>query len=359
MKKTIITTLFCALTLFVVSAQNNQNNTPTSIIFLIGDGMGISQISAGHYFGGENSIFNIFDKIGLIRTHSKTNKVTDSAAASTAFATGQKTYNRAIGVDTDSNKVANLVEILKTYNYSTGLISISSITHGTPAGFYAHVKDRDSQEDIALQLTKSGVDYFSGGGLKFFNQRADKIDLINELKVNNYQVDTIQDYNLKLAKNKKYGFLLAEDGLSMVAQERQGFLAKSLTQGLQYLKDKSSPFFVMAEGSYIDWAGHRKDAEMMLNEQLDFEKAVKVAVEYVDKNPNTLLIVTGDHETGGVSVQKGKTIQELTITFSGDQHTATMLPVFAYGPHAEKFTGVYENTDIFYRILNIVKANKK
>jgi alkaline phosphatase len=359
MKKLIFVSLFFVLFLSWASAQQKSSTTEPSIIFLIGDGMGISQISAGHYLGGENSAFSIFDKIGLIRTHSKTNKVTDSAAASTAFATGQKTYNRAIGVDIDSNKIANLVEVLKTYNYSTGLVSISSITHGTPAGFYAHVKDRDAQEDIAQQLTKSGVDYFSGGGLKFFNQRADKMDLLQDLKTNNYHVDTVQDYNLKLAKNKKYGFLLAEDGMSMIAAERKDFLANSLRQGLQYLTDKNAPFFVMAEGSYIDWAGHRKDPEMMLNEQLDFEKAVKVAIEYVDKHPNTLLIVTGDHETGGVSVQKGKTIEEVIVTFSGDQHTAVMLPVFAYGPHAEKFTGMYENTDIFHKILSIVKGIKK
>ena len=319
MKKIANTLIICAFA-FLASAQiKSTDNTPPSIIFLIGDGMGIAQISAGHYFGGENSIFNIFDKIGLIRTHSKTNKVTDSAGASTAFATGQKSYNRSIGVDVDSNKLSNITEILSSYKYKSGLISISSITHATPAGFYAHVKDRDLQEDIALHMVGSKIDYFSGGGLKFFNKRADGKDLLLDLKSQNFHIDSIQDYTQQLDKNKKYGFLLDEDGLSMDANERNDFLAQSLRQGLAYFKAKSSPFFIMAEGSYIDWAGHRKDAEMMLKEQLDFEKAVKVAVDYVNKNPNTILIVTGDHETGAVAVQKGKSAQELSITFGGDR----------------------------------------
>ncbi len=351
----VVNLLFFSL--FVVTflhAQVATNKVSPCIIILIGDGMGLSQITAGYYLNGDKSVFDNFNSIGLIRTHSKSNKFTDSAAASTAFATGQKTYNGAIGMDVDTNAIANLTELLSSEGYATGLISISSVTDATPAGFYAHVKDRDLEEDIAAQLPTSGIDFISGGGYKFFASRADSLNLIKQLEDNNFIVDSIQNFQQKLTPSNRYAFLVSENGMPKYANERNNFLSLSLKQSLDYFADKQQPFFVMAEGSNIDWAGHNNDAEFLLEEQLDFQKAVEVGLEFVKNNPNTLLIVTGDHETGAVALQKGAKPDEISITFGGKHHTAVMLPVFTFGKCAESFQGIYENTDIFKKIFECI-----
>ncbi len=146
----------------ILTSCNSKNPTNAhakthnpNIILLIGDGMGLSELSAAYYYGDSKSNFSRFNEIGLINTSSAKHKITDSGAGGTAFSCGVKTFNGAIGVNSDSVSTPNIVEVLSKINYNTGVISTSAITHATPACFYAHVVNRGRQNDIAMQLVNS------------------------------------------------------------------------------------------------------------------------------------------------------------------------------------------------------------
>lgn len=348
--------------------REEVNEEPLSIIFMIGDGMGLSQISTAFYFGEETPNFEQFEHIGLIKTSSTSHQITDSAAGATAFATGEKTYKRAIGVSKDSIPLTTIVESLEKIGYNTGLVSLTSITHATPASFYAHVKDRDLHEDIALDLVQSGVDYFAGGGLKYFTHRTDKKNVYNALIAKNYKLDSVSLSAFDI--NKKNGYLLAEEGLPSKTKGRTSFLQDATKLGLDYFSEKGNPFFFMIEGSYIDWGGHAMDAEMLKQEVADFDKTLGVVLEYIKTHSNTLLVVTADHETGGVSIgkfyekekdtkEKKEVPEKVAIYFNSDQHTGVLIPVFAKGPQAKEFMGIYENNEIYHKMMKSIKQHIK
>lgn len=348
-------------------SETNQEK-PLSIIFMIGDGMGIPQVSSAFYFGEGTPNFSRFTHIGLHKTSDKSSKITDSAAGATAFSTGQKTYKRAIGVSVDSIPQETILEQLQKEGYQTGLISLTSITHATPASFYAHVTDRDMHEEIAAQLVTSKVDFFAGGGKKFFNQREDGKDLFQYLVEENYHLDTLQLSNPVLDRPNVY--ILAEDGIPSKIEGRGDFLKDATEMALDYFGQKGKPFFLMVEGSYIDWGGHAEDADMMVAEVLDFDKTLGTVLDYVKEHPNTLLVVTADHETGGVSIGKYYEVDESTgnknevadkvaVYFNSNQHSGELIPVFAEGKGAENFQGIYENNEIYHKFLQSLNQNKQ
>lgn len=331
-----------------VSAQK-----PKNVILLIGDGMGLAQVSTTFYYKDSKPNFQRFKHIGLVRTSSASNKVTDSAAGATAYASGIKTYNRAIGVNTDSLAVPTILEQLSEKGYKTGLIALCTITHATPACFYAHVKDRDQHEDIALQLTDASVDFFAGAGSKYFTRRADGQNLYEKLQQRGYVMDSAK-VNTPFDPSEKYGFLLAPEEMPAKTQGRDDFLPKTTAAAIEYLNHNKKGFFLMSEGSYIDWAGHGNDAEMLIAEQLDFDETVGAALDFAEKDGNTLVIVTADHETGGLALEKGENRNEISLRFNTDQHTTSLIPVFAYGPGAENFTGIYENNEIQLKLKDLL-----
>jgi len=343
-----------------------------NVILLIGDGTGLSQISSAFYFKETSPNYARFKSIGLINTSSSREDITDSAAGATAFASGVKTYNGAIGVADDSTEVKTLVEIASKQNIKTGVISTSSIQHATPASFYAHVINRGLYEDIAADMVVSDIDFFAGGGTKFFNKRTDGKNLLGELKEKGFGIDTTALGDLAGIKHyTKMAYLLADNHMDPVAKGRGDYLPKATELGIQFLnKDAdNSNFFVMIEGSQIDWGGHANDADYLISELIDFDEAIGKALDFAEKDGNTLVIVTADHETGGFTLsatpkktEEGRSYSdynEITGTFSTNGHSATLIPVFAYGPGAEAFSGVYENTDIFHKILEATNWNKK
>lgn len=327
-----------------------QEDAPLNIIMMIGDGMGVPQITTAFYYQSTPSNFERFRNIGFIKTSSKSHKVTDSAGGATAFATGEKSYNRAISVSTDTIPLPTILELLEKKDYKTGLISLTSITHATPASYYAHVKDRDMEEDIAGQLVDSGVDFFAGGGLNFFTKRKDGRNLYAKLQEVGYTMDStgLSDAG---DPEKKYGFLLAEKGLPSKIEGREDYLAEASQLALNHLSKSENGFFLMIEGSYIDWGGHAKNGELVVEEVLDFDKTLGIVLDYVEQHENTLLIVTADHETGGMAVGKSNRADSVAIYFTTDQHTAELIPVFAKGKGAENFTGIYENNQIYHKLL--------
>ena len=334
---------------------------PLNVIMLIGDGMGVSQVSSAFYFGEEEPNFTRFRNVGLVKTNSVSHKVTDSAAAATAIATGVRSYNRAIGVGADSTSVPSILERLRDeQGYRTGLVSLTSVTHATPACFYAHVADRDMHADIAAQLLDSGVDFFAGGGLNYFTHREDGRNLYVELQEKNYHLDSIGLSPTNL--NRKNGYLLAPDALPAKTEGRGSFLPDATRMGLDYFTRREEPFFFLVEGSFIDWAGHAESDSMLIQEVADFDETLGVLLDYIDEHPNTLLVVTADHETGGVSLgkqyepqiifgQKKEIPTELAVTFTSNQHSAVLVPIFAAGPGAEHFPGMYQNNEIYHRLV--------
>lgn len=343
------------------------NEEPLSIIFMIGDGMGVPQVSTAYYFGDSLPNFSRFKQIGFHQTSATDYTITDSAAGATAFSTGQKTYKRAIGVSFDSLPQETILEQLKGDGYQTGLISLTTITHATPASFYAHVTDRDMHNEIASQLIEAEVDFFAGGGRKFFNKRNDGRNLFEELKAKNYHLDTLA--LSKTVKDKRNAYVLADDGIPSKIDGRANYLSEATIMALDYFDQKGEPFFMMVEGSYIDWGGHAENAEMMISEVLDFDKTLGVVLDYVENNPNTLLVVTADHETGGVSIGKHYKVDEstgekrevpekVTVYFNSDQHSGELIPVFAKGKGSDNFQGIYENNEIYHKMINAINQAK-
>lgn len=341
-----------------------QENKPMNIILLIGDGMGLSQVSSSYFSKETEPNFSRFPVIGLIKTSSASHLITDSASGATAFSAGEKTYNGAIGVNMDTIPVKNIVEYLSENEYATGLISTSSITHATPASFFAHVKSRGLAEEIASELPNSGIDFFAGGGIKYFFHRQDDKSLYNEFEQNGFTIDTLNLHESQsLSKNEKYGFLLGKDAMPKMSEGREDFLLDATKLALQYLDNNETKgkngFFLMVEGSQIDWGGHANDADYIKKEVLDFDKVIGHALDFAKADGNTLVVVTADHETGGFTLASDDgNYNKIKGSFSTGGHSATLIPVFAYGSGEENFSGIYENTEIFTKIMALVNAKK-
>lgn len=363
MKKTFlvlpILLLFAFNSCVSVQVKDNMLSTsatakkPKNIILLIGDGMGLSQVSSSLFFNDQPSNFERFSTIGLIKTSSANDVITDSAAGATAFSAGIKTYNGAIGVDTDTIPVPTLLEEVSKKGLSTGLIATSSIVHATPASFYAHVKLRRQYDDIAAFMPTSEVDFFAGGGQKFFNNRKDGRNLYSELENNGFQVYT--DKLPATISEKKEAILLAEDGMPKKIDGRGDFLPEATQLALEKLAKEENGFFLMVEGSQIDWGGHANDADYLIGELIDFDKTIGVALDFAKINEETLVIVTADHETGGFTLTSDEgDYNKIKPTFSTSGHSSTMIPVFAKGPGAEYFNGIYENTEIYHKMKQLL-----
>jgi len=338
------------------------NNTPKNVILLIGDGTGLSQVSSAFYFKDTIPNFSRFKHIGLIKTSSSRQDITDSAAGATAFASGVKTYNGAVGVADDSTHVKSIIELITDDNIKSGIISTSSIVHATPASFYAHALSRSFYDDIAVDLVNSKIDFFAGGGTQFFNERKDNYNLLDTLESREFKIDTTQLNNFLDVKSfSKLGYLLGKNHMPSVAEGRGDYLQKATHLGINFLNKNDSSFFLMVEGSQVDWGGHNNDSDYLISELIDFDDAVGEALDFAVKDGNTLVIVTADHETGGFTLAATQKINdagksyndysEITGVFSTGGHSATLIPVFAFGPGAESFSGIYENSEIFHKIM--------
>ena len=351
---------------FCTACSTNQNLTtkplkgPKNVIFLIGDGMGLTQVSTAFYYQDGSSNFSRFKYLGLHQNQPTSHRVTDSAAGATSFSAGVKTYNGAIGVNQDTVSVPTILEMLAQVGWKTGVIATSSIVHATPASFYAHTASRNSYEEIARQLVGAPVHFFAGGGYQFFNDRTDQLNYLDSLRQYGFQVETNKLPSEKLDPNRKYGFLMAPDGMPKMQEGRGDFLPKATQLALDHLSQHKKGFFLMVEGSQIDWGGHANDAEYVIQETLDFDQTVGVALDFAAKDKNTLVVVTADHETGGLSLSAATVFgkgdySKITPSFSTGNHSAALIPVFAYGPGAEEFMGIYQNNDIFGKLVKVTR----
>ena len=347
--------LFLSLIFLVgCTSKGEQSNClktrkPKNVIYLIGDGMGLNQLYAGMTANGGTLNIERCTHTGLAKTYSANSYITDSAAGGTALATGNKTNNGMIGMNADSVAVKSVLSDAEEAGMATGLVATVRITHATPASFYAHQISRNMYEEIAAEMLTSGVDFFVGGGRKNFEVRKDSLNYSDSLRNVDYNIvysiDSVQAPVLL-----PFGALCADSDMPQ-ARERGNFLPQAVDLAIKSLDARADGFFLMVEGSQIDYQGHGNNTEGVVDEVLDFDRAIKVALDFAERDGETLVVITADHETGGMTIMDGSYADSTIVAqFNTGGHTGTMVPIYSFGPCADQFTGIMENTDIPIRI---------
>lgn len=334
-------------------------STPHNLILMIGDGMGVAHLTAARVAAGHLEMERL-PVGGLEATWSASDLVTDSAASGTAYATGQKTLNGAVSVSPSGEPLKTVLEHAEDRGMATGLVVTCSITHATPAVFVAHVAGREDDLEIARQIAESDVEVLFGGGRSFFlprgegGARDDGANLLDVLR-ERMPVALSADEFRGLGDTDRAAALLAGEQPPPV-RERDPDLAELTEKALEILSRDEDGFFLMVEGSQIDWAGHENEHEWLVDETLDFDRAVGVVMDFAERDGRTLVVVTADHETGGYALLDGS-LERRTVTaphFACDDHTASMVPLLAYGPGSAAFGGIGDNAVVGQRLIEIV-----
>ena len=354
-------TLCLLLLVFVSNAKvggmnsDSTKNIPRNIIFLVGDGLGLVQLSASIHRAKEPTAFERFSYVGLQKVHCHGSVVTDSGASATAMACGVKTYLTGIGVDHDTVPQPNLFELAIERGMATGLVVTSSLVHATPAAFVAHREYRGLYEHIAIDITESSIDYLVGGGRFFFNERHyDDRDLVEELTAKGYYIASYDNMSFKKFTKECHpkSVYFTAQGEPPRRLEGRDYLPVAVAHGINCLSNSTDEgFLLVVEGSQIDYANHNNDEPYLVAEMQDFHETVRVALDFAEQNGETLVIVAGDHASGGIYIESGNPLKhKVKMRFSTRRHTADMVPVYAFGPGAENFTGIFDNTELFTKI---------
>ncbi len=349
--------LLVATALFSSSCTSNNEKqapkSPKNVIVMIGDGMGPTQVYSLLLTSNEKTAFERFPFSGFSITKSASNEITDSAAGGTAIAVGKKTTNKMVGMTPDSIAVPSMLEIFADQGKKTGVVVTCSVTHATPADFIAHNINRNNNEEIALEIAnKEKLDVLFGGGKKYFTERKDSVDLIGKMWENGWNVyDSLE----QIEDNNARTMVVACRKHMVKAPERGDFLPKATAKALEML-DNENGFFLMVEGSQIDFACHDNDSATLVEEMRDFNNTLNVVLDFAEKDGNTLVVVTADHETGGLTIvdPEGK-YTRTDFKWTTGSHSAVFVPIFSYGPGAENFSGIMDNTEIMKKIMEITK----
>lgn len=401
-----------------------------NIIYMIPDGFSADYASNYRVYKGEDAVWDDHLK-GMFTTHSADSAITDSAAAGTAMSTGEKTNNGVIGLDTEGNELETILEASQEDGKATGLVATSTITHATPAAFASHVDDRNNETEIARQMLANEVDVILGGGKSNFlpidqGGNQEELNLIEQAEEQGYefvetQGELLESNDIALKKGEKLLGLFADDALAPElhrAETEEPSLAEMTETAIDILEEDKDGFFLMVEGSQIDWAGHDNDAGWAMSEVEAFEAAVKEAIDFAKKDGETLVVVAADHDTGGMTTgsngsldlnadlltnvtatgaymadqlnEERSNVSEVLETHTGFElteeeiqaieeadnaslainkvvsdrasigwtsgnHTGADIPVYAYGPRADKFVGFLDNTDLPMIIAEVMK----
>lgn len=399
MKRRFFTSLFLIFALLsTITAQEwqrrGQMQTPKFVFLFIGDGMGLNQVSMAEAYlstikgeiANESVSFTKFPILGTATTYSANSYITCSSAAGTALSTGFKTNNGVLGIDPQGNKLQSITYKIHEAGIPIGIASSVTIDHATPAAFYASSSSRNSYYDIATQIPQTGFEFFGGGSfIEPTGKDKDQKEIYGILEEGGYVIARgLKEYNIKKKDSKKL-ILFQEEGKESdlpYAIDREGndmALAHVVAAAIDYLYGTKG-FFIMAEGGKIDWAGHSNDGKTNILEVLDFAAAIQVAYHFYEKYPNeTLIVVTADHETGGMMLgrEKGYVIdlkqlepqkksmavdkenkeiyeelnKKANIGWTSSSHTGVAVPVYAIGAGSRQFSGRMDNTDIPKKIV--------
>ena len=336
-----------------VTVKQPKSKRIKNIIVMIGDGMSMEAVTVGWTLNGGRLNLDNFPVAGYSRTWCTDKLITDSCAGGTAISSGEKTRYGYIGQDVDGNPFVTLLHRAQQKGMRTGLAVTCRINDATPADFACHAPDRHLEAEIAAQYVDSGVDFITGGGRKFWDQREDGRNLIEEMKAKGYTfVDTQEDL-MEVEEGPLVGLFAP---LDMDPVLDRGPVLENCTEKALELLDNRKGFFLMIEGSQIDDWAHRNKVGYMAEELFDFDRCIGKVLEFAEKDGHTLVIVTADHGTGGITLVGGSLEERsVKVHFSTKGHHGIVVPVFAYGPHAEDFVGVYENDELSRKIFKLLK----
>lgn len=378
-------------------AEAKKKNEKAKYVFLfIGDGMGSTHVAVAESYlsylqgklGGAMLTMSQFPYYGTATSYSADANVTDSSAAGTAISCGVKTYNGGLGIDAEGNEARSLAYDLKDAGYQVGIISTVPINHATPGAFYASSSSRNDYYGISKQIVESGFEFFAGSGFIDFRGKGDKEEATDTyLEKNGYEVSYgIAEFKEEAAGKEKVVFCQesnkeesAGNYVSSGKIAEDATLGQMLQLGMEFFDD-DEPFFFMCEGGKIDWTAHANKVMPMIMDILEFDDAIAVAYEFYKKHPKeTLIVVTADHETGGISLGSGpdhvnwqmlieqwekdgkqnnlgwkensEMNRKASIGWTTGSHTGGPVPVYAVGKGGEKFMGRMDNTDFKGKIL--------
>lgn len=386
-----------SLAALLLLASCTQKPEAKYIFLFIGDGMGASQVAVTESYlsyldgnlGGAQLQFSQFPCFGMCSTYSANSIITDSAAAGTAIATGEKTNNGMLGVDAEGNPHRSVAQVLKDdYDYQVGIFSSVPLNHATPAAFYAHVTSRGNYYDITKQIPASGFDFIGGSGILNFSPEDEEKNSEEYLEEYGYEVvfgqseyEQAQGHKIVMVANPRKEN--REKVANYAAEEDELLSLSQMMRNCLNTMDESKPFFIMCEGGDIDWTSHANKTMPTIEAVLAMDEAVKVAYEFYLKHPKqTLILVTADHQTGGVSVgsdeygydvnwpgiieqweeagrvdnfkkyNERKAFNESCgIGWTTRHHNGDHVPVYAIGKGAQKYCGRMDNTEFYDKIL--------
>ena len=341
----------------VPEIQAPKGKKVKNVVLMIGDGMSLMHVYSAWTANRGKLYLDNSQAVGLSKTYCADKLITDSGAGGTAIATGQKTKYHYVGVDPQGNELPSLITLSKQKGMSAGIAVTCRLWDATPADFCCHNVDRDDEYDLVADYVECGADYVVGGGAEKFENRPDGRNIFQELEAKGYQVARSWE-EAQALKNGKI-FAVTDKRDTPVPAERGDRLAQSALKGMDIMDKNKKGFFMMIEGSQLDDYGHFNDLDLLMQETHDFDRTVGAVFEWAAKDGETLVVVTADHETGGLTLVDGDLQKgEIKCKFSTGSHSGVMVPVYAFGPGAEHFTGLYENTAIFDKIATLLNLKK-
>jgi alkaline phosphatase len=355
--------LIVTLLILVSCSKNQDYNAVTitpipekediSLILILGDGMGIPQLTAAY---AERNRLHLQDYpySGLVLTQSADKFVTESGAGATAMLTGFKTNYGYQGMDVNQEPLNNLYQQLKNLEYKTAVVTTSFITDATLAAIYRHGTDRYDYENIALDYLKNYPDFCVAGGKKHFDERTDGLNLLDSLSAKGVKL-FYEDTDILSVNQLPALGLLYPSRPPYLNDGRSDFLKQSSLKALELLGNQN--YFLFLEGALIDLGGHDTNINRQIEETLELDEIAGLMLDYAKTRNNVLVVVVSDHESGGLSLMQGEGMSYIP-DYALDEHSGNMVAVFAYGPGAEQFTGLMDNTDIYLKLANILKINQ-
>lgn len=324
-----------------------------NVILMIGDGMSLMHIEAAWTCNRGHLWLENAQYTGISKTPASNRLITDSGSGGTSLATGYKTRYHAVGVDSTGRPLESLNVLAHKAGKANGIAVTCRLWDATPCDFVAHNLDRNKEQDLILDYLNAPLDYVFGGGAKYFEHRDDGRNIFSELEKKGYRVARTLDELWHCKSGKIYAVPYPVD--TPVPAERGDLLAKASLKGIDLLNHNKNGFFMMIEGSQLDDYGHFNQLDMLMQETLDFDQTIGAVMKWAAADGQTLVVVTADHQTGGPTVLGGDyhtgTVQ---INFSTRDHSGTMVPVYAFGPGSENFTGFMDNTEIFWKIKRLL-----
>lgn len=342
----------------VDSLHSQMEGEVKNVILMIGDGMSLMHVYTAWTANRGHLWLDNADAVGLSKTYCLDRLITDSGAGGTALSSGQKTTYHSVGVDSLGRPLESLCTLAHQLDMSAGIAVTCRLWDATPADFCCHNADREEELDLIADYVDADVDYVFGGGAKLFVNRPDKRNIFEELEAKGFQLPKTWDELSKITSGKVFAVPYPKD--TPLPKERGDLLARASIKGMNLLNQNPNGFFMMIEGSQLDDYGHSNNLDLLMQETLDFDQTVGAVMKWAEQHEGTLVIVTADHETGGLTLLGGD-LAEGTVQcrFSTNSHSGVMVPVYAFGTGAQLFTGLYENTAIYHKIKYLLEQKVK